>query len=112
MSLSLTLRSLGSRRALLNTRSMHALHSPFGAMAPLTATTSTHTGPDPSSLESRARLNIIANAPLDTFNGVPLGAYPVSTPYYATVDTQAGSWAAQSGLPGLRSTLVENGARK
>lgn len=78
MSLALTLRSLGTRRALLvHTRSMH---SPFG---PTAARTAPSTPTNNSANESRARLNVVASAPIEKFNGVPLGAYQISTPYHS-----------------------------
>ncbi|KAJ6577423.1 hypothetical protein B0H19DRAFT_1062048 [Mycena capillaripes] len=102
MSSFITLRSLGTRRALLNTRSMH---SPFGAMAPRATLPSTHT--ENPLLEFGARLNVVASAPVDKFNGVPLGAFQVSMPYYGTADGQAGNGAVQKGQHGLRYTTVE-----
>lgn len=82
------------------------MHSPFGAMAPRT-TPSANTS---ELLEFNARVNVVASAPVDKFNGVPLGAYAVSTPYYGGAEAQAGSGTAQD----VRSTSVETGhvARK
>ncbi|KAJ7733423.1 hypothetical protein DFH07DRAFT_780641 [Mycena maculata] len=90
MTLTLTLRSLGAPRTLLkHTRSMH---SPFGAMSPRAAP-STHT--HSAAQESGARINVVASAPIDKFNGVPLGAYQISTPYHPSIDGQTGQETGQ-----------------
>ncbi|KAJ7116433.1 hypothetical protein C8R44DRAFT_739148 [Mycena epipterygia] len=91
MSFAATLRSLGARRAPFNTRSIRALHSPFGAMAPRATLSPVHA--EHHINESLPRLNIVASAPIEKFNGVPLGAYQVSTPYYGSADAQAGNSA-------------------
>ncbi|KAK7032826.1 hypothetical protein R3P38DRAFT_772651 [Favolaschia claudopus] len=91
MSLSGALRSLGSRRALLNIRSMHSLHSPFGAMTSRTVpfTGTEKRSPDSFTMEFGAtRLNVVASAPVDKFNGVPLGAFAVATPYQTSAEAQ------------------------
>jgi hypothetical protein len=72
---------------------MHALHSPFGALAPRAAL-----APKPIEnplIEPNPRLNVVASASIDKFNGIPLGAYQVSMPYSGPADVQAGSCEGQ-----------------
>ncbi|KAF8207115.1 hypothetical protein K438DRAFT_1755825 [Mycena galopus ATCC 62051] len=58
--------------------------------------------------EFSARLNVVASAPVDKFNGVPLGAYPVSTPYYhGRAEAQGGSDATYV-QPGCKLVLAKD----
>ncbi|KAJ7056641.1 hypothetical protein C8F01DRAFT_1086945 [Mycena amicta] len=67
-------------------RTMHALHSPFGAMAPRALPPTHHS--EAESTSSSGRINVVASPPSETFNGVPLGAYQVSTPYQTTQNSK------------------------
>ncbi|KAJ6630964.1 hypothetical protein B0H10DRAFT_1938550 [Mycena sp. CBHHK59/15] len=103
MSSSILLRSVGARRALLiNARALHTLYSPFGASEPRATLSAIQTENSFTESGLAGRLNVVASAPVQKFRGVPLGAYPMSTPYYgsgplSSSHVQAGIGAADGG---------------
>ena len=106
MSLFVPLRflAMGSRTRLIPA-STRAMHSPFGAMTPRAdAPTDLNEPPNDT------RVHVVASASGAQFNGVPLGAYQVSTPYAYDYGQPRGAGAAQAQGDGKGSRSLNTAA--